>query len=297
MLVLKLVYCKEFDFFCELTELKDILKKKKIIIGIVESMEANKRIIKILCDDSIYNESIFNKICLYISNIIYKHVIYQYQSKEMYDFLTENYYFLKHEELLEVEKKIMKVLIMEEKAEDEIFIYCNNKINLIIEKIKECIEENREINIDGFITFRMRELREDFEEIIDRIVERYIVEKEYEEFIRLLKYFVDIQDSKIEEVDIYINPLGVYTITDGKGTDIFSIMLKELSDSEVKIDNANIEDVLISGLITNAPKRIIIHGVKNCNNKEFLNTILKVFGERVCICEKCDICVPFEIKC
>ena len=35
----------------------------------------------------------------------------------------------------------------------------------------------------------MRELREDIEFIIDK-VEKYMVEKEYTEFIKLLKYFV-----------------------------------------------------------------------------------------------------------
>ena len=35
----------------------------------------------------------------------------------------------------------------------------------------------------------MRELREDIEEIIDKVVEKYMVEKEYKEFIRLLKIF------------------------------------------------------------------------------------------------------------
>lgn len=297
MLILKLVCCKEFDVFYDVTELRDILKKKNITLGIIESMEANNQIIRIACDDTVYNESLFNKICLYISNIIYKHVMIQYENKEIFHYLTENYFFLKHEELIEVEKKIMKVLNMEEKPEEEIFIYCNNKINLIIEKIRECIEENREINIEGFITFRMRELRGDFEGIIDKIVEKFLVEKEYEEFIRLLKYFVDIQDSKIDKINIYIKPLGIYTITDGKGKDIFSTMIKELADSDLNMVNANIEDVLISGLITNAPKKIIIHNEKNCTNKEFLNTILKVFGDRVCFCEKCEMCIPSKIKC
>ena len=46
----------------------------------------------------------------------------------------------------------------------------------------------------------MKELREDIEEIIDKVVEEYMVEKEYREFVKLLKYFVDIQESKIEKL-------------------------------------------------------------------------------------------------
>ncbi|EET86548.1 sporulation protein YtxC, partial [Clostridium carboxidivorans P7] len=72
----------------------------------------------------------------------------------------------------------------------------------------------------GFITFRMKELREDLEEIVDKVVERYMTEKEYNEFIKLLKYFVEIQESKIEEINIIIKSDGKYLIQDKEGNDI-----------------------------------------------------------------------------
>lgn len=288
MLVLKLAYCDEFDFFKELHELKEILKKKNITIGIVENIEGDTHIIKVICNDEDYDERLFRRINLYISNILYKLVIKEYRKKEMFQFLTETYFFLKQEEILIIEDNIIKVLSMLEKPEEDIFIFCYNKINTIIEKIEECIEENREININGFIRFRMKELREDIESIIDKVVEKYIVEKEYEEFIRLLRYFVEIQDSKIDEANIYIKPFGVYNIEDDKGEDIFSLFLKELSDSELNIVDANIEDIVISGLITNVPKKINIYGYDNCSNKEFIRTIENVFGDRVEMRSNCE---------
>ena len=45
------------------------------------------------------------------------------------------------------------------------------------------------------------------------------------------------------------------------------------------------EDILISGLITSAPKNINIYGKENCTNKEFLDTIENVFGDKVVFCE------------
>ena len=248
-----------------------------------------------MCDEEGYSEKVKRMIYLYISNILYNIVIEKYREKELFNFLTETYFFLKQEEILEVEEMIMKVLRSEENLKDEKMIFCISKINSIIEKIKTCLEENEEINIKGFITFRMKELREDIEEIIDKVVEEYMVEKEYKEFVKLLKYFVDIQESKIEKINIYIHEGGGYELKDGYGNDIFNEFMKELS--ECKIDTeAKIEDIIISGLITNAPKQVIIHHKENCLNAEFIETIVNVFGDRVFYCTGCTNCETSKLK-
>lgn len=295
MLVMKLVHNNEFDLVKELRELRDILKKKNITIGLVESEEGDSQLIKIMCDKDCYNEKVKRMIYLYISNILYNVVIEKYRKKELFNFLTDTFFFLKQEEIIEVEDIVMKVLKGEENLKDDNMVYCINKINSIIEKIRECIEENEEINIKGFITFRMKELREDIETIIDKIVEEYMIEKEYKEFVKLLKYFVDIQESKIETINIYINKGGGYVLRDGYGNDIFNDFMKELSECKIDTD-AKIEDIIISGLITNAPKQVIIHHKENCLNQEFIETIVNVFGERVLYCSGCIDCTPSKIK-
>ena len=295
MLVMKIVHNDEIDLVHELQELREILKKKNITIGLVESGEGSSHLIKVMCNEECYNEKIKRMIYLYISNILYNIVIEKYREKELFNFLTETYFFLKQEEILEVEEMIMKVLRSEENLKDEKMIFCISKINSIIEKIKTCLEENEEINIKGFITFRMKELREDIEEIIDKVVEEYMVEKEHKEFVKLLKYFVDIQESKIEKINIYIHEGGGYELKDGYGNDIFNEFMKELS--ECKIDTeAKIEDIIISGLITNAPKQVIIHHKENCLNAEFIETIVNVFGDRVFYCTGCTNCKTSKLK-
>ena len=189
----------------------------------------------------------------------------------------------------------MNVLKGEENVDDDRMIYCINKVNSIIEKIKECLEENEEINIQGFITFRMKELRQEIEDVIEKVVEEYMVEKEYKEFVKLLKYFVDIQESRIDEVNIYVQEGGGYIIKDKYGKDIFEEFIKELSECKVDTE-ANIEDIIISGLITNAPKSVIIHKKENCLNKEFINTIINVFGERAYCCKGCSECKIVKSK-
>lgn len=294
MLILKLAYNEELDFVEELQELRDLLKKKGILIGLVESIEEKTHIIKVICDKSSQSEKIEEIINLYVSNILYRIVIDNYRQKEMFEFLTDNYFFLKQSEILEVEEQIIKVLKCEEMVKDEDSIYYLNRINSMIEKIRDCINEKQEININGFITFRMRKLRNDIEKIIDKVVESYMIEKEYKEFVRLLKYFVDIQESKIKEVNIIIEEGNNYIVKDGEGQNLYDEFLKELSGTQ-SINDTNIEDVLISGLITSAPRKIVIHNRENGTNKEFLDTINNVFGDRVNYCDGCLQCCDKKI--
>jgi len=280
MLILKLAYNEDLTFSYELQELRELLKKKDILIGFVESIEGKTHIIKMICEENCYNEKIKEIINLYVSNILYRIVIDNYRKKEMFEFLTDNYFFLKQHEIFEVEDEIVKVLKYEETTKNEDSIYCLNRINSMVEKIRDCISEKQEINIDGFITFRMRKLRGDIEKIIDKVVERYMVEKEYKEFVKLLKYFVEIQECKIEEINIIIEENNNYIIKNREGKDLYYDFLKEITAEQGRIE-LNIEDVLISGLITSAPKNIIIYGKENCTNKEFLDTIENVFGDKV----------------
>jgi putative sporulation protein YtxC len=288
MLLLTVVYEGERDLVGELNEIKRYFKDKNIVLGVSESIAEDTHFIKVFCSDEEFNDKIVSMFNFYMANILYKIAIYEFYDKEMLNFLNDTYFFLKNDELRDVEIMSMKVLKGEDFIVDDSGIYCMNRKNSIIDKIVSCIEENNEININGFITFRMKELREDIESIIDKVVEKYMIEKEYSEFIKLLKYFVEIQESKIDLVNIVIDSKGKYQIKDINGKEFLKEFLNELSSE--KIGENNIEDLIISGLITNSPKQIIIHGSKYCNNKEVLDTINNVFTDRVAICDECELC-------
>jgi len=290
MLLLTIVQQKfREDVAEEIGKLKEYFKSKNIVIGISESIEEDTHFIKIFCNDLDYNNKFINMFNIYMANILYGIVIEEFYKKEMQSFLEDTYFFLKYDEIVEIKSLGAKALKSEGAIVDESMVYCINRKNTIIEKITKCIEEYKEINIKGFITFRMKEFREELESITDKVVENYMVEKEYTEFIKLLKYFVEIQESKIDEVNIIFKEDGDYLIQDNNGEDILSKLTSDLSEARYT-GNVCLEDMLISGLITNCPKKIIIHCSHNCGNKELLETIKNVFLDRVVFCNKCKIC-------
>jgi putative sporulation protein YtxC len=290
MLLLTVVYdnSKE-DIMVDLNEMRKYFHDRNIIVGFSESIDNNTHFLKIFCDDNALNAKLINIFNLYMANILYNVVVDEFARREMQSFLTDTYFFLKYDEIKEIKQLSVDALKSEGTILNEYMVYFRNRKNSMIQKIIECIQENKEINIKGFITFRMKELRQDLESIIDKVVESYMVDKEYNEFIKLLKYFVEIQDSKIEKVNIIIKADGNYVVQDGKGKDIMQDLFSELS--EVKYTGAvNTEDLLISGLITNAPGKLSIHGEENCRSREIIETIKNVFGERVSFCSGCDMC-------
>lgn len=289
MLVLTIIYDEKEDIMDELCKVKSLFEDKNIFLKFSESMDSGLHFIKIFCDDSTFNNKYRNKFYLYIANILYKIVIREFYNEEIYPYLTDTCFFLKYDEMDEIAKKSMEILNNEEKITDEDKVYCMNKKNSIMDKIKECIEENDTINVKGFITFRIRDLRDDLESIINKVVEGYMAEKEYNEFIKLLKYFVEVQESKIDKINITIKKDGNYVIQDEMGKDMMDQMMKDLTEN-LNDSNVGIDDLIISGLITYCPKSIVIHCEENCMNKEIINTIKSVFEDRVSFCNGCEMC-------
>lgn len=290
MLVMTLIYdSRKGDLYKELKNLKERFKKRNILLGLSESLISNYNSIKIFIEDENLNERVKNLFYYEISEIIYGRLVNYFFDENIEDFINENYFFLKYDEIMEVRSNCFHALKCEEEIFDEDVIYCLNKKNNVIKKITQCLIENEEINVDGYIVFRINDLKGDLIAISDKTIEKFMVSKEYDEFIKLLKYFVEIQESKIDELNIIIKRNGEYFVCDENKNNIMLELINEIYEPKYN-GIVNVEDMIISGLITNSPKSIVIHNVDNCSNKEFIETIKNVFENRVSLCNDCELC-------
>lgn len=280
MLLKSVVYNqRKEDIVDELEYIKHNFQIKGVKLGISEGIESETHFVKIFCNDEIFDSKIEHNFDLYLSMFLYKFMAEEYYNKRLIEFMAENYFFLKSEEIRELKSICKKAFLCEGKIKDENEVYYINRKNSIVKKILACVSENNLINVEGFIRFRLKEMESDFQAIVDKSVERYMVDKEYAEFINLLKYFVDIQESKIEEVNIFSKGNGKYDIKDKYGKDISEDLIKDLKNSTYNKNNQ--EDIIISGLITLAPRSIIIHDIDDFEKKELIDTIYNVFEDKV----------------
>lgn len=159
----------------------------------------------------------------------------------------------------------------------------------IIRKLNEFLCCNNKIMIEGFIKFRLKEYIFDLQGAVDRAVDDFLLEREYQEFIQLLKYFVDIQEPRLGIVNVILKPGGTFKLFDDKNQPISSEFLEgfvvELIDSEI-----NYEDLLISALITMAPEKIVFHFEVTSEMATAVDTIKTVFTGRVSHCKGCSLC-------
>lgn len=210
--------------------------------------------------------------------------------------LQTNYYFLKSDEKKLILKQLNNYMNNEMHDRNIEVPYKVNSKAKILYRLVDFLNENNAINIEGFVNFRLRNYLEDLYEIIDRVIEEYQMEKEYNEFIKLLRYFVNSQESKIELINIVVDRRGKYHFFDEDNKLIDDEYIRGLIEDLVD-NNLNNDDMLVSTLITIAPKKIVFHFTNNVKNTEIIETIKNIFDGRVYICNQCKICnMNKEIK-
>jgi len=158
------------------------------------------------------------------------------------------------------------------------------KINKLL---LDYLSQNNCINIEGFINFRLKFLRRFIKNTVDDIIQEFILEKEFEDFINMLKYFMEIQTPKFETVNIFFVKDG-YLLYDNDMKIIDNNYLKQIAD-EMEYNEMGYDDLLISSLITIAPKKVIVH-LGNRKQDDVIQIIKSLFDQNVLICEGCNLC-------
>lgn len=148
-------------------------------------------------------------------------------------------------------------------------------------RVYNYILNNDYINIDGFVQFRMKEFNKYISDVVDVALEEYLIKKDQDEFISVLKYFIDIQEEKLNLLRVHIKSDNSFILYDENGKKIDNIDDEELINMVIQ-ENLNYEDFLISTLLTLCPKKIeILDSLDNNSSIEIIDTIKSIFGDRV----------------
>lgn len=202
------------------------------------------------------------------------------------EIIRETYYYFDPEDRNVILNNALDRISGRELPEDKLPRYRHRQ--KILNELENFLHSSNHIVIDGFIRFRLKDYLHDLYEAVEDAVDDFLLDKEYKEFVQLLKYFVDIQDSRTERVDVVLGRDGKYNIYDEKGNSLeneMEVILPDIVSSEV-----NCEDLLISSLVTIAPAKIVFHFQTDNKYKATVETITNVFSGRVEQCDGCSLC-------
>ena len=192
-------------------------------------------------------------------------------------FARVEYPFVNREELSMVVESSRRIL--QEKDGEDYF-------RKISETVEEFIKSHQVINLEGFLRFRLKDYIDHLHDVVEQALENFLAEKEYKEFIRLLRYFVDNQEPRVNDVHVVIYTSELFRLLDEEQKPLepeyLQGILGDFSDGEL-----NYEDLLLSALITLAPRHIYLH---HPGNLEVTETLIQVFGDRVITCTDCELC-------
>ena len=199
--------------------------------------------------------------------------------------LLKNYFYFNSTEM----KHILELCY--EIFSDDFNTYFDKKHNLLIDSFENYLITNKSIILTGFINFRIKNYMTILEDVVDEAVNSFVVEKEYLEFISLLKMYVNSQNSNCDVVHLIYNKNNSTLLDKDKNQinvsdDIFKA--KYLSDISFSSN-----DYALNTLLTLVPKKIHIHLIDNCID-EFIHTISLIFENRVQICTDCSICKIYK---
>ncbi|MVO98993.1 putative sporulation protein YtxC [Paenibacillus lutrae] len=158
----------------------------------------------------------------------------------------------------------------------------------ISEPLAAYLKETPIINLPGFIAFRLQAYTEEIREVIEYAIDEYVMDRQYQEFISLLQYFVYIQETKTEAAHLIHKGGAEFIILDEHMKPIDTDKLESSFTLEMLEKDISFEDMIVSTLISVSPATIYIHTSEP--DLPVIRTITQIFESRTSICSYCSVC-------
>ena len=232
-----------------------------------------------------YNGNNITSFYNFLCNLINELIIKFYEEKIIKQLINYNYFYFEEYEKIKIFQNSLKIIQLDENKE---YIDINLKT---IKEIKKYIKDNKTINLDGFIYFRIKHYFNYLDNIVDTAVSQFVIEKEYTEFISLLRIYVETRKTDYNLLHlIYINRESIL-IDENKS--IVSVTENIYNAKYLSDISFSSNDVALNTLLTLLPKKLEIHLIDE--EDEFINTLKLIFQDRIAICRDCNICKTYKL--
>lgn len=208
-------------------------------------------------------------------------VIDNFEESIIKNIIMSNYFYFDSIEISNI------VDLCSENLCDDEFSLSNRQLSLF-NAFYDYITTHHSIVLTGFINFRLYEYRNLLNNLVDFSVNEFIIEREYLEFISLVRLYVNSQPNNYGIVHIICFDFDTILLNENLETieiNKNTLNAKYLSDVTFS-DN----DYILNTLLNLLPSKIFLHVKSLSSNSEFVNTLKLIFEDRLQICSDCNIC-------
>lgn len=165
-------------------------------------------------------------------------------------------------------------------------------LNTISNTFCDYFSNNKYVILDGFVNFRLKEYIKSLDSVVDMCVNKFIIDREYNEFISILKSYIATTPCGSCVIHLIYRNQESILLDDKKDIIEFNndlVYQKYLSDISFSSN-----DLALNLLLTLLPQKLYIHVLDE--EDDFINTLKLIFDSRVYICTDCDLCNLYKQK-
>lgn len=179
------------------------------------------------------------------------------------------------------QQQILNITIEDLYSEEETVCKKDKRIDILSTLFFNYLCSNHSIILKGFATFRIKKYLKILLEQIDKSVNKYIIEKEYIEFISLLKIYINSASPLTDFVYLIYNDNKPILLDKNKQIikiDTNSLDAKYLSDISFSSN-----DYTLNTLLSILPNKIYVYLIDS-KTDDFINTLKLIFEHRIIFC-------------
>lgn len=150
-------------------------------------------------------------------------------------------------------------------------------VNIITNEFFKFFQENKYVILDGFVNFKLKEYLKELDSVVDMCVNKFIIEREYNEFIMLLKDYIQNTPSNTKELHlVYKNEKSVLLDENMNPIEINKNAIPQQYLSDITFSS---NDLNLNAILTLLPEKLFIHSEQK--EDDFINTLKMIFENRV----------------
>lgn len=210
-----------------------------------------------------------------LSNILSNYIINYYEKNFIKQQLSFDYFYFSLQEKKNIQESTIQTINQEKNI--------TKKLQILNDCITKYFDKNSSCNLDGFVNFRLYDYKNFINLILEKVINDYIIQKEYNEYVNLLYEYINMQTPQTDSVHLIYSNDEKILLDDSKqiiaNTSNPQIYLSDISFSS--------NDFILNSLLTLLPNKIYIH-LKDLEEDNFIKFLKSIFKGKYIISSQYD---------